>query len=122
TTRAHSASARAPLPPPARLALGSVANAQPPFFPAVPREHIAHPQMTAQECSKLTQEGVACQVTQGVVVVLEEIQVDHPERAVPSVPADALDFGAKDLLEMPPVVQPGQRISNRQLRQLGPQR
>src|SRR3989441_6186185 len=77
--------------------------------------------MTPHQRRQLAEEGIAGQVAQRVVVVFEKIQVDHTQRAVASVPADAVDFGTQDLLEMPPVIQPGQRIGNGQLGELGPQ-
>src|SRR2546428_1624044 len=104
-----------------RLVFRGVDHDQPKLFPAIPRQYVAHPQMTPQQRRQLAEEGIAGQVAQRVVVVFEKIQVDHTQRAVAPVPADAVDFGAQDLLEMPPVIQPGQRIGNGQLGELGPQ-
>src|SRR2546425_6276988 len=104
-----------------RLIFRGVDHDQPKLFSAIPRQYVAHPQMTPHQRRQLAEEGIAGQVAQRVVVVFEKIQVDHPQGAVAPVPADAVDFGAQDLLEMPPVIQPGQRIGNGQLGELGPQ-
>ncbi len=62
---------------------------------------------------------VADGMTEGIVDVLEVIQVDHDHRESVLMPLGANDFVLQELMELAPVVQAGERIANRQLFQFG---
>ena len=75
-----------------------------------PRHQVGRAQPVVEECRHLDQEVVADPVAEGVVDVLEVVQVEHQQGAARSVADTVVDVSGQVLVEAAAVGQPGERV------------
>ena len=80
---------------------------------AVPARDVPRPRRAAEQRAEARQDDVARLVAEGVVEVLEPVDVEEDQRQRPVLALRAAQLPIERLLHVPAVEQPGQRVADR---------
>ena len=101
-----------------RLLVGDVGSEDRELVAAQPREQLVAAHLGRHFAGHPDQQGVAGAVAEGVVDVLELVEVEEQQRHASAPPLSAGQHAGQLLLEAVPVVQPGERIALGQIQDL----